>query len=213
MIFRLLGKTGELFSGAIISYFVAFLLDHFFFQGWREVKQASTVVSIDRPGPGWDILSYCLISAIVVVFFLGFIHRRSIKQPHPARKLIKILAISTLVAVTVLSLSKSLLVVRVDTKMEISGRANDQNQYYYLFVRPTTSGRCWLQEPIPLKPGHNGKWWAGAYFGGIQGQRFELIAIASSSRLDPEPFSKSGSYACSEIPNNIERFVRTVKLN
>lgn len=212
VISRLFCKFGELFLGAVLSYFTALLLDKFFFSNWREVAKASQVVTIYRPGPGLDILCYYLISGVAAALLLRLLQQWDKKKPRLVLKVVRVMGLSVLVAVLLLVLSKLVLVGSVDAQMEISGHANDPDQFYYLFVRPVMTGQCWLQEPIPLRPGHDGNWWAGAYFGGNRGDHFELIAVASRTRLHPNPFSKPGGYPCNEIPNNASLFVRMVKL-
>jgi hypothetical protein len=209
---RGLGKARDLLLGAVTSYFVAFFLNRFVFSGPREVKVSSAVVSIDRPGPHWDLFAVYIVSVIVVVLLILFIRRSRQGEPYGGWKLVRILLISISVPVVLLIISHFFIVARVGAKMEIRGRAHDAKRYYYLFVRPVFSSRCWLQEPVPLRPGHDGIWRAGSYFGGHRGERFELIAIASKSRLDPDPFNMAGGYSCNEIPNEVESFVREVKL-
>lgn len=212
VIWRGFGKAMELLLAAIVSYFVGFLLEVLLFQNWREVEVTSAVVSIDRPGLHWDLFTLYVVSVIVVVLLILYIQRSRKEEPYDGWKLLRIFLISSSVPVALLLLSHFFIVARVGAKMEISGRAYDPNRYYYLFVRPVVSSRCWLQDPVPLRPGHDGIWRAGAYFGGRRGQRFELIAVASKSRLDPDPFKAAGDYSCDEIPNEVETFVREVKL-
>jgi len=206
-LFRFRSWIGSPLFDAIVSYFVSLVLDRLLFQHRREIIQTSSVVTINRPGSGLDLMAYYLIVAAAVLMASWYIKRLSKDQGWAIRSLIIMVAI-VLVA---LSLSPLVIVPRVDGEMEINGHVNDRNLNCYLFVRVVTLCDCWLQQPVPLIPDQDGNWRAGANFGGRSGQRFELIVIASRTPLNPEPFSRPGRYSCTQIPSNTERFVRIVK--
>jgi hypothetical protein len=203
-----------------LSLFVYWILYPRFAAAQGEVKQVSSFVTIDRPGSGWDVIAYSFVIAALIGLALWYLQRMPLRQMpplNPMRNLAiavsKGLAVMASIIIAAFFLSPFVLAPKVDAKTDISGRASDRSRYYYLFVRPVDSDRCWLQQPVPLSLDQDGKWWAGAFFGGTQGQRFEIIAVASPISLNPVTFSKPGSYPCAQIPENSERFVRVVIMN
>lgn len=204
---------------AILSYFVGRILDRLIAEPSREIVQPGIVIDIDRPGSGWDIIIYYLVSAIIVWVLSWYVQRETIRRKGQAVTvkdvifcILKILLIIIIIIFLAFSLSKIFLIPKVAPKMVVSGHVYVPQSYNYLFVRPVDSHNCWLQEPIPLIPRQDGGWYAGAFFGGGSGQQFEIIAISSQTPLHPIPFSGPGSYECTRIPNNAIRFVRLAEL-
>lgn len=201
------GKLNDYIFSAIICYFTAFLLDKIIFQKHREIEIDSSLLTIYRPGDGLDLVSYYFLSVLILSLFLYVIKMFKKKKIW----LISIV-LSPLIAIAALYIGKDLLIAKVEPKMSINGQVKNPKLYNYLFVRPVDSSNCWLQEPIPLMPDQEGKWRIGAYFGGLRGQQFEIIAIASKTPLHPILFSSPGQYDCTQIPDVAERFIRLVKL-
>ena len=210
--------TGSRPSLAVVSFFIGRLLDSRFSEPYRDGIKPAANVFIARPGTEWDIRIYYITAAIGVWVLSKYLNRGALKgEGQTSNKtwftaMMKSALITVIVLVSAVLLSPLFLHSKVSSKMEISGHSNDSGQMYYLFVRPVDSSNCWLQDPIPIIPGPDGKWNAGAYFGGHEGQGFELIAVASPTPLHPVPFNSPGSYQCSQIPLNAERFVRKVVL-
>ncbi len=142
---------------SVISGFVARLLDHLIFEPVREIPSYSLIITVDRPGMGWDIVIYYLITASIV-FVASFFIDRILSKIRTTMRYVIIVVISVAVVWVALVKSPLFLTPRVDNRADISGSAYDPQKYYYLFIRPTDSGKCWLQEPIPLMLGHDRKW-------------------------------------------------------
>ncbi len=201
------GKLNDYIFSAIICYFTAFLLDKIIFQKHREIEIDSSLLTIYRPGDGLDLVSYYFLSVLILSLILYVIKMFKKKKIW----LISIV-LSPLIAIAALYIGKDLLIAKVEPKMSINGQVKNPKLYNYLFVRPVDSSNCWLQEPIPLMPDQDGKWHAGAFFAGGNGQRFEIIAVASQTPLHPIPFISPDRYDCTQIPDVAERFIRLVKL-
>lgn len=203
-------------------------MDHHFLEGIRgEVTQANPVVSINRPGSGWDVflyyaLYYFIAAAVlwlILSYFLRYKKHGAYTLTHKLLTAFKVTAVGVTVVLVGFLLSIFLLEPRVGPITDISGVGDDPTRSYYLFVRPVGSDRCWLQSPIPLLPSQDRRWNTTAFFGGAKGQRFEIIAIASKQPLHSPPtagadmqhiFNKPDSYYCNLIPSDVERYVRVV---
>lgn len=211
--------------------FASKTVDHYVIQTVRgEVSQTNSIVTVDRPGWEWDVLFYYLIYYSVAAAIVWLVFRYALKRPsyrrHAAWSSLRNVytgckIVTSAAAIVLMGFLISLFVLepKVDPITDISGTTNDPGRSYYLIVRPVGSARCWLQSPVPLLPGQDGKWNATAFFGGISGQRFEIIAIASKTPLhvpapNPPsplaPFNKPDSYDCNVIPSEVERYVRVV---
>ncbi len=211
--------------------FAGKLADHRLVQRIRgEVSQTNSIVTVDRPGSEWDVLLYYFIYYLVAAAMVWFIFRYVAKRPdhgtHAERSPVhtfytwtKILGSAGGIVLIGFLLSLFVLEPKVGPMTDIGGWASDQSRSYYLLVRPVGSALCWLQSPIPLLPGQDGKWNTTAFFGGTTGQRFEIIAIASKTPLHVtppnspsslQPFNKPDSYNCNLIPSDVERYVRVV---
>lgn len=196
---------------AVISYFLTILFDYLFFQKIREEIKGSSLIYIDRPGSLLDqYLHYAFVIPIVLV--LLFALHRFVANGSPYLRYLFIAVLACIVSVTVLHVADDFFVPQVEARTYVSGRLNSLKLSSYLFVRAVTDNQCWLQEPIPLFIGHDCRWNASASFGGLNGQKFELIVITDRSRLDPHIFSRPGGYDCSLIPTEAERYIRLVKL-
>lgn len=207
------------------------MADHRFIQTIRgEVSQTNSIVTVDRPGSELKVFFYYftfyVVAAVIVWLVFLYARQHSLHPAHATWSLThsfqgwsRILGVASTIAVTGFLLSLFVLEPGVDSMTDISGSASDQVRSYYLLVRPVGSARCWLQSPVPLLLDQEGKWHTTAFFGGIQGQRFEIIAIASKTPLHAPapnppgalaPFNKPDSYDCNLIPGNVERYVRVV---
>ena len=195
----------------VAGYFINKFLDWAIFLNLREVTIKSSSVTINRPGSEIDLSLYYFLIALIILLIVAIFLSLKEKQVYRNNKIsFIVMGILVIICIYTLSLTRLAPIAKVDAYTEISGTTKNPIAFSYLFVRPTKFGQCWLQEPAPLLIDPNGKWRAGAFFGGISEERFELIAIVSQIKLDL--FAKPGGYDCSKIPQKIERFVRVVEL-
>ncbi len=172
------------------------------------VKSEIQKLDISRPGQSVDLIYHYSIGIIIIILAIIIINKfLSENRKWIGRFLVFILFIIVFLVFNFFSpLGK------VDSLQEISGHMPQNDWYAYLFVRPILQGDIWLQRPFPLQPDQNGEWRAGAYFGGISGEKFEILLIASKKRLDPNLFPSVGKYRYGMIPQKSKRYYRLVRL-
>lgn len=201
-------KLRDFSISACICYFITLLLNYLFFRDYG-ISVRSSFIYIDRTGGYWDIIwvSFFSIAVLSVLFSLLRVIIRTRQLALIALSIIVVLSVG--ISLTVIYWGQRF-ISRVDAVQNISGSVLKSDTYSYMFVRPVRSDRCWLQSPVPLTLDNNNRWRAIAYFGGHNGEMFEIIVVNSSIPLHPAIFNKEGAYPCEDIPKTTVRFVRVV---
>lgn len=202
---------------ALLSSTLALGLDRLFSQNPLVSGDPREVISIDRIGSGWGwLIGGLIVFLILLVEYLPVLNpprgilARSIRfLPFKPRVLALILVLSGGLSAGIgLYFLNSL--PEVEPMHPIEGRIEAPRQLVgYLFVRPSSEERCWLQRPVPLIVGEDGRWHTEAFFGGGPGQVFDVIAIAVPTPIPG--VTAPGAHGCDTIPSNAYRATRVVR--